>query len=79
MKTNKTSLEPLYSVTEAAKMLGGVSKFTIYAWMNRGLIERTRIGGRVMLRETSLINFIERCNSGDNRLTSRALIGSLED
>lgn len=52
-------LEPLYSVTEAARLLGGVSKFTIYAWMNRGLLERTRVGGRVMVRESSLLKLLQ--------------------
>jgi hypothetical protein len=43
-------------------MLGGVSKFTIYAWMSRGLLERTRVGGRVMVRESSLLKLLEQCN-----------------
>src|SRR6266704_2428373 len=34
-------LETLYSVEEAAKKLGGVSKYTIYAWLSRGTLERT--------------------------------------
>ena len=38
---NAKPLETLYSVEEAAKKLGGVSKFTIYAWMSRGTLERT--------------------------------------
>jgi excisionase family DNA binding protein len=51
-------LETLYSVAEAAKKLGGVSKFTIYAWLSRGLLERTRVGGRVMVRESSLLKLL---------------------
>jgi excisionase family DNA binding protein len=52
-------LETLYSVEEAAKKLGGVSKFTIYAWMSRGVLERTRVGGRVMVRESSLLKLLQ--------------------
>ena len=40
-------------------MLGGVSKFTIYAWMSRGLLERTRVGGCVMVRKSSLLKLLE--------------------
>lgn len=56
------TLEPLYSVEEAARRLGGVSRFTIYAWMSRGVLERTRVGGRVMVRESSLLKLLERGN-----------------
>jgi excisionase family DNA binding protein len=59
MAKETRGLEPLYSVTEAARMLGGVSKFTVYAWMNRGLLERTRVGGRVMVRESSLLKLLQ--------------------
>ena len=58
-------LETLYSVAEAAKKLGGVSKFTIYAWLSRGLLERTRVGGRVMVRESSLLKLLEQGNQQD--------------
>jgi len=56
---NAKSLEILYSVKEAAKKLGGVSRFTIYSWMSRGLLERTRVGGRVMVRESSLLKLLK--------------------
>jgi len=61
-------LETLYSVADAARMLGGVSKFTIYAWMSRGLLERTRVGGRVMVRESSLLKLLEQ---GDKQEVAR--------
>ena len=61
--TKKTeTLEALYSVPEAAKKLGGVSRFTVYAWMSRGLLERTRVGGRVMVRESLLLKLLEHGN-----------------
>jgi excisionase family DNA binding protein len=62
MTKETRGLEPLYSVEEAAKRLGGVSKFTVYAWLNRGLLERTRVGGRVMVRESSLLKLLEQGN-----------------
>jgi excisionase family DNA binding protein len=54
------AMETLYSVEEAAKTLGGVSKFTIYAWLSRGMLERTKVGGRTMIRESSLLDLLER-------------------
>jgi excisionase family DNA binding protein len=62
MTEETKSLETLYSVQEAAKKLGGVSKFTLYAWMRRGMLERTRVGGRVMIRESSLLKLLQRSN-----------------
>ena len=59
MSTDTRPLEVLYSVEEAAKRLGGVSKFTIYSWMSRGILERTRVGGRVMVRESSLLKLLK--------------------
>ena len=55
-------LETLYSVSEAARILGGISRFTIYAWMSRGVLERTRVGGRVMVRESSILKLLEQGN-----------------
>lgn len=41
-------LDKLYSVAEAAKLLGGISKWTIHAWLSQGKMERTKVGGRTM-------------------------------
>ena len=68
---NAKSLETLYSVEEAARKLGGVSKFTIYAWMSRGVLERTRVGGRVMVRESSLLKLLQ----GSERQSSKRKSG----
>lgn len=69
---NTKPLETLYSVEDAAKKLGGVSKFTIYAWMSRGILERTRVGGRVMVRESSLLKLLQQ---GSERQPSRRKSG----
>jgi len=53
------TLEPLYSVDAAAKKLGGVSKFTIYGWLSRGMLEKTKVGGRAMISESSLLKLLE--------------------
>jgi excisionase family DNA binding protein len=52
-------LDRLYSVSEAAKLLGGISKWTIHAWLSQGKLRRTKVGGRTMIRESELAKVIE--------------------
>jgi len=52
----------LISVEEAAKRLGGVSRWTIYAWLAKGRLRKTKIGSRVMIAESDLQAFIAACN-----------------
>ena len=52
-------MESLISVEEAAKRLGGISKWTIHAWLSQGRIQRTKVGGRTMIRESELAKVIE--------------------
>ena len=44
----------LISVPEAAKRLGGISTWTVYAWLSQGRLQRTKVGGRTMIRESEL-------------------------
>jgi excisionase family DNA binding protein len=43
-------MENLISVEEAAKRLGGISKWTVHAWMSQGRLKRTKVGKRTMIR-----------------------------
>jgi len=52
-------LEPLLSVEEAARALGGISKWTVHAWLSQGKLRRTKVGGRTMVRESELQKVIE--------------------
>jgi excisionase family DNA binding protein len=52
-------LENLYSVEEAARLLGGISKWTVHAWLSKGRLQRTKVGGRTMIRESELAKFIK--------------------
>lgn len=52
-------LDRLYSVSEAAKLLGGISKWTVHAWLSQGRLQRTKVGGRTMIRESELTKVIE--------------------
>ena len=47
-------MENLLSVEEAARRLGGISKWTVHAWLAKGKLRRTKVGGRTMIRESEL-------------------------
>jgi excisionase family DNA binding protein len=52
-------MDELFSVEEAAKRLGGLSKYTIHAWLSSGKLQRTKVGSRTMIRESDLASVIE--------------------
>jgi excisionase family DNA binding protein len=54
--------EVLLSVEEAAQRLGGVSRWSVYAWLSKGRLRKTKIGSRVMIAERDLEEFIASCN-----------------
>jgi excisionase family DNA binding protein len=47
-------MEPLYSIEEAARRLGGISKWTLFAWLSQGRLQRTKVGARTMIRQSEL-------------------------
>ena len=47
-------MDALISVSEAARRLGGISKWTVHAWLSQGRLQRTKVGGRTMIRESEL-------------------------
>ena len=52
-------MDTLLSIEEAARRLGGISKWTVHAWLSQGKIQRTKVGGRTMIRESELQKVIE--------------------
>jgi excisionase family DNA binding protein len=52
-------MDNLLSVGEAAKRLGGVSKWTIHSWLSQGKLQRTKVGSRTMVRESELQKVIQ--------------------
>ncbi len=52
-------MEKLFSVTEAAEVLGGISKWTVHSWLSKGRLQRTKVGGRTMIRESELARVIQ--------------------
>lgn len=47
-------MDPLVSIEEAARLLGGLSKYTIQAWLSQGKLQRTKAGSRTMIRKSEL-------------------------
>jgi excisionase family DNA binding protein len=52
-------MESLLSVEEAARKLGGISKWTVHAWLSKGKLRRTKVGARTMIRESELQRVIK--------------------
>jgi excisionase family DNA binding protein len=52
-------VDPLLSVEEAARRLGGISKWTVHAWLSQGRLQRTKVGGRTMIRQSELAKVID--------------------
>ncbi len=52
-------MDNLISVKEAAKRLGGISTWTVHGWLSKGKLQRTKVGGRTMIRESELQRVIE--------------------
>lgn len=52
-------MDTLISVEEAAKRLGGISKWTVHAWLSQGRLRRTKVGSRTMIRESELQRVME--------------------
>jgi excisionase family DNA binding protein len=60
-------IEKLYRVDEAAKALG-VSYWTIWGWLKRGILLRTKVGGRTVIRESELSKLVvDQPNKGGTR------------
>ena len=46
--------DPLFSIEQAAVHLGGISIWTVRAWLSQGKMKRTKVGGRTMIRQSEL-------------------------
>jgi len=53
-ESRKGFMEQLLSIEEAARRLGGISKWTLHSWLSQGKIRRTKVGRRTMIRESEL-------------------------
>jgi excisionase family DNA binding protein len=44
----------LFSIQDAARYLGGISIWTVRAWLSQGRMNRSKIGARTMIRQSEL-------------------------
>jgi excisionase family DNA binding protein len=51
--------DKLRSVPDSAEFCGGLSKWTIYSWLSQGKLQRTKVGGRTMIRQSELEKVIK--------------------
>jgi excisionase family DNA binding protein len=47
-------MDELLSIPEVAHQLGGISVWTVRAWLSQGRLRRTKVGGRTMVRQSEL-------------------------
>ena len=73
-KTNlegHSPLEELFSVAETAQKLGGISPWTVRAWISQGRLEKTKVGARTMVSVRAMREFLNQCAELEmRRLTS---------
>jgi hypothetical protein len=58
-ETRNMEMDRLYSVKDAAQQLGGLSPYTIHAWLSSGKLKRSKVGARTMIRGSELARIIE--------------------
>jgi hypothetical protein len=58
----------LLDVEGAARWLGGVSRWSLYAWVNQGRLRKTKVGTRVMFKIRHLEEFVDSCNKAEARV-----------
>lgn len=50
---------PLFSVKDAAHYLGGLSHYTVHAWLSQGKLKRSKVGSRTMIRKSELDKIVQ--------------------
>jgi excisionase family DNA binding protein len=59
MRTRPETHDRLHSVESAAEFLGGVSPYTIRAWLTEGRLTRIKVGRLTRVRESELSALIK--------------------
>ncbi|SRR6266849_2830887 len=68
-KNKEGILDKLRSIESAAEFLGGISAWTVRAWLSQGKLSRVKIGSRTMVRESELQRVIR--DGGKSRAPGR--------
>jgi excisionase family DNA binding protein len=51
-------MDNIFNLEEAGRKLGGISVWTLRAWLKQGRLKATKVGGRTMLAEAELERFL---------------------
>ena len=70
-------MEDLYSVSEAADKLR-LSKWTVHAMLGDGRLRRTKIGSRVLIRESELARLVAEGDGKKGRGRGRVRAANLQ-
>jgi excisionase family DNA binding protein len=60
-------MERLFSVQDTAEILGGISKWTIYAWIKQGRLRRVKLGSRTMVTQSEINRIIAEGSEDQNQ------------
>ena len=55
-------MERLINIKAASRKLGGLSVWTLRAWVRDGKLKQTKVGRRIMFRESDLESFVRSQN-----------------
>jgi excisionase family DNA binding protein len=64
-------VDKLYSIKDAGQRLGGISPWTIEAWLSKGKLKRTKAGRRTLISETEIQRFLAECGLAASKGGSR--------
>jgi hypothetical protein len=65
--------DELVSVPEAARRLGGISVWTVHAWLAKGILGRVKIGRRTMIKNGDLLKLIRKGEGGKTPVPPRPI------
>lgn len=56
-------METFFSIEDAARNLGGISPWTVRAWLSQRRLKRTKVGRRTVIAESELRRFVREQNA----------------
>lgn len=69
----------LFSIPATAKRLGGISTWTVRAWLHQGRMRKTKVGGRTMVAESEILRFLDSCSKESGQQPPNSLRSRIGD
>jgi hypothetical protein len=57
-------MEEIVSVKEGARLLGGISHYTLHSWFSKGFLTRIKVGARTMVKVSELERILREGEGG---------------